>query len=66
MDIESNQPDAMRAAKYWRERQSAINERDEALEALARVRKGCAEMRFWGDAGRHAATFIENAIKDVS
>ena len=63
MDItESNQPDAMRAAKYWREKETARLERDEALAALAAVKVACAEMRFWGTDGRHAATFIENTI----
>jgi len=62
MDLtESNQPDAMRAAKYWRERETARHERDEALAAIAAVKVACAEMRFWGAAGRHASTFIENA-----
>lgn len=60
---ESNQPDAMRAAKYWRERETARFERDEALATVARITERCAQMRLWGDAGRHAATFIENAIE---
>ena len=52
----------MRASKYWSQRQDARRERDEALVILAQVKERCAQMRFWGDAGRHAATFIENAL----
>ena len=36
----------------------------QAVAALARVEERCQQMRLWGDAGRHAATFIENAFKE--
>jgi len=53
----------MRASKYWSQRQDARRERDEALAAIDRVKERCALMRFWGGAGRNAASFIEAVIE---
>jgi len=61
--IEVRETVEMRASKYWSQRQDARRERDEALAALDRVKERCALMRFWGGAGRNAASFIEVVIE---